>query len=95
MLFTTIAISLYAISVASALVFTFYFLSKEDVKDTIIDKLPETDMATINDVINKTDCVESPITVKVKAKQRNGTTKNVTFRCTKTNVYRNQKIRIK
>ncbi len=85
---------MWTLSVAS-LVFTFYFLSKDDIKNTIIDKLPETDMATINDIIKKTDCVESPTIVKVKAKQRNGTTKNVTYHCTKTDVYKNQKIRIK
>ena len=94
MLFTTIAISLWAISVAT-LVFDFIFLSKDDVKSTIIDNLPETDTATIDDIIRNTDYEESPVIVKVKARQKNGTTKNVKYRCKQTNVYKNQNIRIR
>lgn len=84
------------IAAATAIAVSVYYLTTDSLKSTVIENIPDAQIAQITDVIKTTQSTTSPTTVKINVKCRSGNDKNMEITAQKSDYfYKNQKIYIR
>ena len=76
---------------------SIYYLTHSSLKSTILENIPEADMAIINEVIHNTESVTAPRVLKLTVRDRHGNhLRDVEINAQKSDYfYRNEQIKIK